>query len=621
MLLASAPASGGGGGFTVPTVPTPTSGSTALISPNWTAGFTGKDPYRPVVTAVLEGREYFANGIDQPWYSDGASNAYDMGSVVPTGPGVSDDIQAISEDTSGSTFAQDVVLDYRYVFRTDWGKETAPLSVQHTVADASGADIDHSWTNPGGEWTYVTIYRASQGTGRYYLVADTAVATEAYTDDTADATLILQRDYVRRFRTTKPPKFKGIVAYKGRLFGWTGKDSNLYYGQPYSVAGEAVLDDFPLSNTPVQVGVADGDVITAVVVKYGVMTVFKRKAVYQVEGTDPPFVVNPLFSQRGALAEHSVTEVDGWTYFLDEEGLYFTDLRGEPYTAGAGQTGRLSPMAPVWDRLNLDAKDFFRLQYIEETGLLLVHVALDFDPTPDDCIVYDTAAMRFISEDTGIPAFAAGMIEDGQGRQYHVVADELLNVFQLDVGNSDGTFLGSTTANITAVGDRQQITCSAATFDETEGSSGSTIDIYSAAGDVTATSRVYNVTSGTTLLPLRFQETAPAVGGSLGLGVIPWTWRMIRSAYGTPMFKRVTQLLIECDVQASGTLLIESATDSGSFRRHREVDMTTGRGNYTVRVDDRFYRHQIRGVMRYAGMDADIHAISFDVGTLAGQIE
>jgi hypothetical protein len=65
---------------------------------------------------------------------------------------------------------------------------------------------------------------------------------------------------------------------------------------------------------------------------------------------------------------------------------------------------------------------------------------LDHDVEPVPIAVYEPATNRFVSKDTGVPAFAMGTLEGG--RRHDIRLDELGLVWEQGIGNTDGLYGG-----------------------------------------------------------------------------------------------------------------------------------------------------------------------------------
>lgn len=599
----------GSGSFTVPTPPAASVGTAAVLAPNFTAGPTGLCPYRPIVSTVIENRFVFFNGWDQPKWWDETNAAFrNIGSTVPT-------TFTPTADTGGSTFAADSIQTYRCVFRNSTtGKETAPQLT--TITAASSYEVDFTWSDPSNEFDKATIYRQLTDTGFFVLVADVTIATGLYTDDEDDDTIRLRRAYVRRYRETLPPVFVAGITYKNRLICWTGLDSNLHVGQLSRPDGESVTDDFPSGGIGTNGGILqvdpnESDVITAGITKGRFAYFWKRKGCYVLDGEDAlNYSVTKMFSQRGCIGPRCVVEADGWTYFLDERGLMFTDLSGEPFVAGAPAGTTESPLQPTWDRMNLDAANLFSLYHSEEEGLVYVNGCLDHDVEPVPIAVYDMRNHRFISQDTGVPAFAMGRLEDSAGQQYEMRVDELGLVWQQNIGNSDGVYNGDTTGSVTSVdGDDQTLTDSGASYGTTTTTNalGAPMDRYDSSGDVVQETRVGTVTA-TTLRAVHYSATTPVTTDTVAVGVRPWIIQTIKTAFKVAGNKKVRRVDLETDI-STGTLRVDTAFDDHSFVNQKEIDLSTKEGKHIVKiVSQAGRRFHMRFTMRYSGMAAKIQA-------------
>ena len=598
----------GSGSFSIATPPTPSVGTKQRLKSNWTTGPTGKDPYRAWTTAILDGFLFAANGFDQPFFWNGSDSYHDMGSVVP------------SEFTAGASGGSGWLADgdtatYRLVFYDSVrGRESAP-EAKTATASGSAQDVDITWTTTTLDgFDNVRIYRQLADTGFYVLVTTELLNSSPYKDTEDDDTIRLRAAYVRRWRETKPPIFTAIASHLNRVWGITGLDSLLYYSQTSRTDGHFVVDDFPTANLE-EIGPHDGDTNTAVFPKYGALILFKRRSAYRLDGENAAnFVITRLFSDRGAFNQRCVLDIEGWTYFLDERGLYFTDLRSEPFVAGAGQGSQESPLQSIWSRLNRDASQHFSLYHSESQGLLYVQVALDHRTVPDTIICYDTRDHRFVSIDSGVPAFAAGILDDASGVQHECRGDELHALWEIHTGNADGVFAGDTTGAITSVVGYQGMSLSAASLDVTDadGTHGVPFDRYNSAGSVVDYNR--NITAGTTsITPLYWAATAPTATDTIAVGTIPALGQILKSSFRTPDKKHVARVEIETKVETGGTLRIDTAPDSASFVNQREITLSAGKGRQVVPVHDRGWRWHMRWIQRYAGMDFKILALNIVV--------
>ena len=594
--------------FAVPTPPTPSATSKPHYAPNLTAGPTGKCPYRPWVSAVVDGLLLFANGWDPLWYWDEGSNFADVGSAVPT-------TGAGADDTAGSTFPAGTFLTYYLVWRNSvTAEESAPQQIKDVTDASLTFDVDLTWTDPAiAKFDKALWYRRLQNSDNYKLIATVAIATETYTDQDLDAAIETNTAYVRRFRETKPPTPIGVVGHGGRAWIWEAGGQTLYYSQFVDTGGELLAFDFPSPNL-LQIGVNDGyGEITAVRPHYTSLFVFKRRAIYEVIGDDPGnFVVRRLFADRGAISQRAVLEIEGTILFVDEQGLYSWVPGAEPLIAGATVGTRDSPLASIWERMNLDIADTFFAYHDEENGLYVVWIALDHELEPGDAVLYDYRRNRFLMDDARWGT-TGGWLEDAAGKQHLCRIDNLGYLWEDDQSNAEGVFSG-TKAGTMSGGTALTLTDSGAAFDLTtaDGVVGCPVDIYDTNGVVLAVNRV--ASAEVTVLTNVYAETPATVAAqtSYSIGVIPAEFKSGKMNFASDGKVHVTRFIVEHDIETSATLRFDAAPDDQTLASKLEMDLSAAEGRQVVDVDDRGWDWTWRGVMRQAGEDFSIHAISIE---------
>lgn len=596
--------------FSLPIPTTATAASTLTIAPNFTTFASAKDRYRPRSYASLDGYLFAANGWDQPYYWLSSSTLYDMGSDAPshsTLPSTAG-FFTIADDAAGTTYTSGNTIRLKLCFRNSTtGKETAPQQqwasssgyvrmnyVEHTMSATK--DILVTWTgaNVPAEYDKVAIYLAPQDTDTFFLAYEVAKADGTKTLQMTDASLILNRPYVTRYRVDKPPKFNVLASHLNRLFGAAKGQARVWYGQNVRPDGESVIDDIPdTAFIDVQPDDGNGDV-TALTVRYAALQAYKRRGVYEITGDSPvTFEVRRIFADRGALNHRCIVPLDGQDLVLDQRGLYYVRPNAEPVIAGARQGTSESPFRPVWDRLNLSAADIMFGLHDEANQVVLFFVALDFDPIPRHVVVFDYAADRFVSLDTCRTGTAGGYLVDTLGRRYMVRADDLGWLWQDNVDDSEGVFDGDTTAAITT-GALGTLLCSGAAFGTTAltGPPGCPFHRYDAVGEVLDTNRVYS-SQGTDLTPLYYtSETAFGASETLAVGIVPAVLQSPKMDWNTRQKKIVGGCVVETDV-GTGDLRFDAAINDGSFTLKREFDLSTGT-HHIVPVSDRGWTWSFR---------------------------
>lgn len=548
-----------------------------VYNPNFSAGPTGLDPYRPWVEAVLDGLTYIANGYDQNKRWDGASTFYDMGATAPANTTFT-----LADASTGTAHTSGTTLRYYIAYRNSTvSKESAPelnangvSGTTHTMSATK--DVDISWTDPGGEWDKIAIYRAPQTSDTYHLVAYVDASDEAYTDSTPDSDLRVNlTTWKPRLRLTLPPIFAGLAAYLNRLWGFTANSTNLYYSQAADPAGELLQEDFPDANI-LPIGPEDGlGEIRAAQGHHDSLFVFKERAAYEVTGDDPAvFTVRRLYSDRGALNRQCIVQAEDIMVILDHRGLYNWMPGAEPLISGATPGTKRSKLQPIWDRLNLSAWSTFHGVHDQRRRVVKFYVALDFEPTPNVRIVYDYANDRFVSVDVAVWGGAAGLLEDSFGAIHEVRGDDLGSVWEEEVGQAEGLTTGATSGTVTS-STLLLLTDSGATFDTTkDGPLGSPYQRGTSSSSPDDTNRAYAVTS-TTITPYYCATANASANDTIWLGVIPATARLPKLGFGTHQKKDVIYANLEYDSGHSGTIEVLTAVDDGYYSSKSNVDMTS----------------------------------------------
>ena len=603
-----------GSGFTIPTVPSSSTATKIALSPNWTTGPSGKDKYRQPSRATLDGLTYYANGYDAPFsFNPSAPSAFrDLGGAKPS-------TFAVSDAAGGSTFPAGTVLRYKLVFgNSSTGKKTAPQTsvidgetvtyVEHTMANTR--DVTITWTDPGGEYDKAYLYRALQDDDGFHYLATVTASTATYTDSSADASIRGNDLIVERFRLTAPPTFEGLFSHLNKLWGWTRDSSILYFSQTARADGERVQEDFPDANY-LAIGPEDGlGGIRAGFPHYDSVYVFKRRGCYEVQGSSiETFSVRRVYSDRGALNPNCLAAQEGVVFILDDDGLYFWTPGAEPVVAGA-ETGRTeSPLRPVWDRMNLAARNLFSIHARPSTRTIECYVALDFEPTPNVRIVYDYAANRFVSIDTLVETTAAGTLEDIGGALHDVRADDLGWLWENDYNQSQGVASGDVTGTVTS-GSASSVTCSSAAFGTTAltGPAGAPFERYSSAGVVLDQNRAYTNTA-TALTPLYYSTADVTAGDTVALGVIPAVLTLPKMFFDTQKAKEVQQVVISHDNGVSGSIKIETATNENSYARKSPEPSLSSRVQSTVPCRDFGFTWSLQISQRYANLGFSLRGV------------
>ncbi|MFQ5472049.1 MAG: hypothetical protein ACE5FA_04085 [Dehalococcoidia bacterium] len=598
--------------------------TSAAMSAAMTAGPTGLDPYRPWSSAVLDGLLYVANGRDQPKRWDGASSFYNLGAAAATS-------FSLADSASGSTFPSGTVVRYRLVFRNSTvAKETCPqlassdgffadgaIGVSHTMTGTK--DIDITWTDPGGEFDQVAIYRAPAGSDSYFLVATVTASTATYTDSTADSALDQTTDnlHVLRERTTLPPKFIGLAEHLNRLWGFEDRSTKLRYSQVADPLGELTQEDFPSLNF-IHVAPEDGmGYLTAAHAHFDSFYVWKDRAAYEITGSsEATFGVRRMYADRGACNSRCVVETDGgYLAALDDQGLYLWGPGAQPIVAGAVPGDSEARIQPIWNRMNLAARDLFHVIHDRRNRVLHVWVALDHEPIPNVRVVYDYASNIFLSIDVAAWSTAGGEWVDALDTTHLMHGGDLGFVWEDGLGASEGVTTGDLTAAVTS-GSALLVTCSGASFDTTiEGPLGAPYQRGTAGSDAVDTNRAAAVTS-TAITPYYYSSSTPTSAETVYVGSIPAVARTGKFSFGTAEKKHIRMMELSFNSGFSGTLRVGTAQDDGSYTTKKNVDMSSDVRSI-VSCDDRAWTWALELAQNAADAGFEVRGARVLVKTMA----
>lgn len=437
----------------------------ALLNPNFTAGPTGLQPCYPWSVAYLDGILFVVNGFDTNRFWDGGSNFFLMGSVAPADFTPLSLTGAPGTAIPTGTTARYYLVGYDPIF----DMETAPQAGAYTsIANASGItkDVVIPWT-PGSlaaNFTKRRIYRALDGTDDVKLVATVADSAGTYTDVTPDASLATAVAYVPTYRTTLPPIFAGISTVASQMWGWQTGSARAFYAQPVNLGYTFVGQDFKADQF-VTIGAADnrGDIVH-LVERYGSAIWYKQRARYEMTGSDIlTWEFRKLNGDRGLISQRCLVDIDGDALCLDERGLYWDSLAYDPRVAGAGG-GKISPLQPIWDRMNLGAARWFFAIHDPASRLAFFCIALDYEPVPNVAVVFDYATDTIVGIDTLVWTTAGGVLYDAAGRIHLMFACDLGYLWEIEYGATQGVTAGTTTAVVTGNG-LLSVAASAASFD------------------------------------------------------------------------------------------------------------------------------------------------------------
>lgn len=181
--------------------------------------------------------------------------------------------------------------------------------------------------------TRIALYRTSDGGSTYYRHSDqvnvTSAATQTFTDATADATLVTKATLYRQPGTVgtaldrrAPPAFLAITFYAGMLVGVADDGFTLWH------SGQQVVGEGAWFNPVFQLPIAEDGTITAIATQDGTLFVFKRGAIYAVQGDAP--ADNGSAGGLGAPRRLAVDVgcIDPRSVVVTSLGIFFQSSRG-----------------------------------------------------------------------------------------------------------------------------------------------------------------------------------------------------------------------------------------------------------------------------------------------------
>lgn len=576
-------------------------------------------PTLPITSMVIDGTRYFFNGWNQPWYADiSAGKLFPLGSTAPT-------TFTVNDDAGGTAFTAGTVLFYYLAFRNDdRGEETCPQvtagvrGIEHTMVGTKDAKID--WTDPGdGRWTHAAIYRRFQNSDLIVRVALVPIANATYVDNTPDAGLDPTALYIDRFRSTLPPKFLSACAHLGRIFAVTGTDNLLYWSSRVRADGELVQTDFKSANlAAIDPDEGLGENI-GLVPHYDTTILFKRRGIVLIEG-DPAndsFAFRTLYAGRGAFSPKCVVPVDGGYVAWDEDGMYGWSPSMEPKIL-ASDGAPVSPLAPIWARVNRGSHLSCHLRHRVEAGVVEAYGPLDHEPFPRRALgIWNKEFDRFDSIDDR-HATAAGDLEDGAALEHDTFLGPLGLLWEREQsyahGVEDTNIAGSV---LTEPGAPSRIACAISNFasNPLTGPTGAFMERRDGDGVLLDENVVFNVPGGDEIDTFWWSPEAVALSQTLDVGIMVSTAEFAKSDYRTADRKYVPRVIVrfaplDTILGVSPTLSVYSAADERAYTLRRTIDMTNTDGWSIVPCNDRFFHFNLKFEKRLATDRFEIQALT-----------
>ena len=194
---------------------------------------------------------------------------------------------------------------------------TATPSSQRTTLGSASEPLP-STTQAGVDT--LRIYRTVAGGATFRFLADVAIGTASYEDNTTDGNLGDARDPYNGYG--EPSRFS--FAHNGSVFlgNQAEQASRLVFSEP------GTFHAFYSANT-VQVGALDGDELTAGLSVNGAALLFKRHSIWQLTGSGPAdYGAVPIYHGLGCVAAATVAAGRDRVYFLGDGDVYALSTEG-----------------------------------------------------------------------------------------------------------------------------------------------------------------------------------------------------------------------------------------------------------------------------------------------------
>jgi hypothetical protein len=240
--------------------------------------------------------------------------------------------------------------------------------------------------------THYRLYRTlgAGSTGIFFFVAQFAITTIAYEDNSSDATIQANDTLLTDNDAPADESYGFVKAFKGYSFNVGSfdpvNDTEWDDDWDYSKLGNS--DAHPLLN---RVKVEPG--------RYGklmccedsgdALIFYKRRAIFELHFDEEPSGVfgdafgKTMNTYRGALNPRCVVNNLGTHFVMDEIGIYVN-------AGGSSQQDISKPLKRIWDRINMDASAWFWGACDDDA--IYFAVALDGESLPRYMLVFDINA-------------------------------------------------------------------------------------------------------------------------------------------------------------------------------------------------------------------------------------
>jgi len=390
---------------------------------------------------------------------------------------------------------------------------------------------------------------------------------------------------------------------------------------PFEVYWSAALlpNNWPVTNSLKGVYSPDPSGITGLTTAWDSLVVHTRTGVWRIVGEpDSGFQILPVGEGWGCYTSHACVNVEGTLYWLGPDGIFAWNGAGDPRSLSnpeVTKSGQPLGISGTLDRINLDAVDGIVAQFNPTENIIRWWVPLDSSPYNTHVIVYDTQTGAFSLDDCG-PVTCAGLLCGPDGDYHTVVGTAFGEVWQLDLGTSDGGYGAFEPVQTVSAYDAatQTITLSGTPGLPTSGLEGCRF-IHVTSGGAVQHGTVRETTASTVVL-VSALSTAPVASDKIILGGIELSIRTGRSNFAAPdSHKTLSSVTANFTHQSDGQLWCAAGYDSNDptvfTLRSGTVDVadltkTDGEHQFTFRRG-KGRRFTIQFLALTPGYDVEIH--------------
>lgn len=324
-------------------------------------------------------------------------------------------------------------------------------------------------------------------------------------------------------------------AYEGTTAGtaqYTLKDPRNPFAIDFSVAN--LFNDWPPQNNIEGISSQDPTGTTGIVTAGDTLIVFTRTGMFRIEGSpDTAFRIVPVAEGCGAYTNQAVLNIEGELLWLGPDGIYSwaggaPQSLSNPTEAAAGVARGI---AQTLARINPEQVDQIVANYNRTENIVRWFVPLDGSPWNSHAIVLDLQTGAF-SYDKVPPVTSVATLVGPDGDFYTVVGTAFGEVFQLDVGTSDGAYGFDPVAVYSSyAASTKTVTLTTSPLPTSgDGLKGVPVLKVDADGDV-ETAYISTNTADTFATVTPF-TTAPTTGDKFIFGGIEWRLETSRCDYG-----------------------------------------------------------------------------------------